>query len=71
MSILRDFTRGNLLTVHLVDATTVVGAFVRRSRRSLVLEHYSIEANGTMHAMKGDRLVVPLGNIKIVEVSQL
>jgi hypothetical protein len=67
----RDFSRGDALTVHLDDDSTVAGVYRAVSRRYLRLERYSIEANGVLHAMKGDALLVPVVRIKIVEVVAL
>lgn len=67
----RDFSRGEALTVHLDDDSTVAGVFRGASRRYLRLERYSIEANGVLHAMKGDGLLVPVGRVKMVEVVSL
>lgn len=64
----RDYRRGDLLTVHDRDGATVKGAFVRRTRRYLHLERYAVEAGGELVAMKGDRLLVPRANEKLVEV---
>jgi hypothetical protein len=65
----RAYTRGDLLTIHLVDNSTVRGSFERETRRNLILTRYEIEAGGVLHEMKGDRLIVPKP-VKLVEVSE-
>jgi hypothetical protein len=65
----REFRRGDDLTVHLKDGTSVRGSFVRVSRSYVQLEEYSIEAGGQMLRMKGVRLLVPRGEVKLVEVN--
>lgn len=69
MSAFREFRRGDDLTVHLKDGTSVRGAFLRRTRNYLQLDEYSIEAAGGLHRMLGVRLLVPRGDVKLVEVN--
>lgn len=64
----RDYRRGDLITVHKKDGSTVRGTYVRRTRRYMHLERYAIEAGGELVQMKGDRLLVPLVNEEITEV---
>jgi len=65
----RDYRRGDDLTIHLVDNTTVRGLFLRRSRLFVHVDEYSIEAAGELRRMKGERLLVPRALVKLVEVN--
>lgn len=65
----REFNKGDIVRVHTKDepARTRVGAFVRRTRRYLVVSNYSIELGGELHRMTGDELLIPVGNIDCIE----
>lgn len=66
-----DYRVGDILTVHRKDGDTARGSFQRRSKRYLHVESYSIEAAGELRAMKGDRLLIPVDTIALIEVVEL
>lgn len=68
MAIFRDFRKGDVLTVHLMDGTTCAGVFLRSSRNFLRLSAGKIEANGALRDLLSERLHVPRQLIKLVEV---
>jgi hypothetical protein len=64
----RDLKRGLVLRIHLTDQTTVEGSLVRASRAFVHLTSGRIEAGGVLHETTSERVLVPRGLVKLVEV---
>jgi hypothetical protein len=65
---MRDYRRGDVLRIHLVDDSSVDGVLLRESRRFIHLEKGRVEGGGVLHALKSERLLVPRVGVKLVEV---
>lgn len=65
----REFRRGDVVTVHLKGGSTSAGVFVRWGRHFLVLSAGKIEAGGALRELKSERLLIPHGEIAQVEVT--
>lgn len=68
MKYFRDFCRGDLLTIHLSDNTTVAGVFERITRKNVHLTRGEMEAGQAMRVLTSEKLVVPRDNVKAYEV---
>lgn len=64
-----DFRKGDVVTIHLADGTSCAGVFLGQSRRFIRLSHGRVEANDVMVDLRSERLLVPRGLVKLVEVT--
>jgi hypothetical protein len=63
-----DYRRGNVLRVHLIDNSSVEGTFLRSTRTYLHLQEGSIEGDGRLVRVSSERVLVPVRQVKLVEV---
>jgi hypothetical protein len=59
-----------MVSVHLLDGSTVAGRVARCTRGYVHLVEHRVEANGVMHELASQRMLVPMDRVKLVEVVQ-
>ena len=65
---IREIPRGAVVSVHLTDGTSAGGTVVRVSRHFVTMTAGKLEANGAMHELVSERLLIPRRLVKAVEV---
>lgn len=59
-----------MVSVHLLDGSTVAGRVTRSTRGYLHLAEHRVEAGGVLHELASERMLVPLDRVKLIEVVQ-
>lgn len=66
----RTYSPGDILAIHQHgDSASVRGSFVARTRHHWELAKHSIEAGGVYNESLHERVLVPVANVSLVEVT--